>query len=113
MGNSKFNNKMLRYFLNLNSDVKRFIHSKYIEAELDYYDFFNLFLPKYGIAIGIIVDIQNNSYRSYINFAPNNILNESLGEINLAKSISQDEANIVLAARLISIFDNSTYEDWI
>lgn len=112
MGNPKFNLEMLKYFFDINNDVKRFFHSKYMEAQLDYYDFFSTFLNQYGIAIGIVVNIQNNTHRAYINYAQDNILNMPMGEINLIEGVSSEEANIVLAEKLISIFENTTYNDW-
>lgn len=112
MGNPKFNSKMLKYFFDSNNDVKRFIHSRYIEAQLDYYDFFSTFLNQYGIAIGIVANIQDNTYGAYINYTQNNSLNISAGEINLVEGVSSDKANIVLAEKLISIFENTNYDDW-
>ncbi|CAI8772972.1 hypothetical protein [Chryseobacterium sp. IT-36CA2] len=112
MGNPKFNSKMLKYFFDSSNDVKRFIHSRYMEAQLDYYDFFSIFLNQYGIAIGIVANIQDNTYRAYINYAQENILNMPTGEINLIEGVSSDEANIVLAEKLINIFENTNYDDW-
>lgn len=113
MGHPKFNLKMLKYFLNTDNDIKRFFHTKYIESQLDYYDFFSFFLNKYGIAIGIVANIQNNTYRAYINFAPHNILNELPREINVISGVSSEEANKVLAEKLINILEMSEYDNWI
>jgi hypothetical protein len=113
MGHPKFNNKMLKYFFEHNSDVKRWLHSKYMEAQLDYFDFFSYFLNQYGIAVGIVVNIQDNTYRSYINFAPSNMFNNPAGETSLIEGVTSDEANIVLAEKLIALIENSNYDTWI
>lgn len=112
MGDPKFNNKMLNYFFDHNTDVKRWLYSKYLEAQLDYFDFFSYFLNQYGIAIGTVFNIQNNTYRSYINFAPNNMFNKSAGEISLIEGVTSDEANIVLAENLIALIESSNYDTW-
>lgn len=114
MGNPKFNSKMLKYFLSNDNDVTRFFHTKYIESKSDYYDFFSYFLNKYGIAISIVANIQHstNTYRAYINFAPNNILNEQSGEVSLIEEVSSDVANEVLGEKLIKMLEMSTYDDW-
>lgn len=71
-------------------------------------------MNKYGIAVGIVANIQHstNKYRAYINFAPKNILNEKSGEINLIEDVSSDEANEVLAEKIIEMLEMSTYNDW-
>lgn len=113
MSNPKFNSIMMNYFFNINTDVKRLIHSELIESGKDYYDFLDVFLHKYGLSFGVVVNIDNNTYRSYIFFTNENIFNKTEGEANIIEKVTSDEAHEALARKLIELFDSSNYEDWI
>lgn len=61
MGNPKFNEIMSRYFFEHNTYVKSWVQSKYMEAQSDYFDFFSYFLNRYGMAIGVVLDINSST----------------------------------------------------
>lgn len=113
MSNSKFNSVMRDYFSNLDNNVKRFIHSKYINSGMDYFNFMDTFLYNYGIiSFNVVTNIDNNKYSSYIKFSDDSIFNET-GVITLALNVSSDTAEERLANKLITLIHFSNYDDWV
>lgn len=104
---------MRGYFSNLDTDVKRFIYSKFINSGMDYFNFMDTFLYSYGIiSFNVVVNIDNNKHSSYIKFSDENIFNET-GEITLAINVSDDTAEERLANKLVTLIHFSNYNDWI
>lgn len=113
MSNSKFNSMMRDYFSSLDTDVKRFIHSKFIGAGMDYFNFLDTFLYSYGIiSFNVVTNINNNKYNSYIKFSDENMFNET-GEITLSTNVSLDIAEERLANKLIALIHFTNYVDWV
>lgn len=104
---------MRNYFSSLDTDVKRFIHSKFVNSGMDYFNFLDTFLYSYGIiSFNIVTNIDNNKFNSYIKFSDDNIFAQ-INEINLATNVSLNTAEERLANKLIELIHFSTYDNWI
>ncbi|WP_223606947.1 hypothetical protein [Chryseobacterium sp. OSA05B] len=104
---------MRDYFSSLDTDVKRFIHSKFIGAGMDYFNFLDTFLHSYGIiSFNVVTNIDNNKYSSYIKFSNENIFDET-GKITLATNVSSNTAEERLANKVIALIHFTNYNDWV